>query len=319
MKEKKSARSILNFRRVILFISFAVLLSFFPSPNAYFETAARTAGLFFSEDIVLPPPPPYPVNNTGAEVPPITASGIYIVDIPSNVVLYKKNENNRFLPASTTKIATALVALDYYRLEDIVKIKTVVNDGRKMGLIPDEEITVESLLYGTLVHSANDAAYALADNYPGGVKEFVVAMNKKAKDLHLDDTHFSNPVGFDDEANYSTPKDLAQLAKSALDNKIISKIIGIKSITVSDVNFTRFHELTNVNELLGKVVGVAGIKTGFTDNAGEILISEVKRNGKNVLFVVMKSNDRFGETIKLLDWVFSNFSWRDIKNSIPDN
>lgn len=305
-----------NIWRIFYIALFALLLLLIPAPNLYFRTIEKTNGISFGESIKLPEPPFYP-QRQGSNPPDVSAQGVYIVDIPSNVVLYEKNSNTKFLPASTTKIATALVALDYYQLDDVLTVKTVTNDGRTMGLVPNEQITVESLLYGTLVHSANDAAYTLAENYSGGVENFVAMMNKKAASLNLSNTHFTNPVGFDDKENYTTPIDLAKLAKTAITNKVFAKIISIKSITVSDVNFTRFHPLTNVNELLGKVAGVAGVKTGFTDSAGEILVSEVKKNGKSVLFVVLKSQDRFGDTTKLIDWVFGNFEWIDIREITP--
>lgn len=305
------------FPRLVYFIAFALLLFLFPTPNVYFKYVPKTKSVFTSKGIDLAPPPLIPQQSTTSLPPSVSAQGIYIVDLPSGVVLYQKNSNTRFLPASTTKIATAIVSLDHYNLDDVLTVKTVINEGRVMGLVPGEQITVESLLYGALVHSANDAAFTLAENYPGGITNFIAVMNKKAKEINLSDTHFTNPVGFDDDENYTTPSDLAKLAKVAVGNKIIAKIIGIKSITVSDVNFTYFHNLKNVNELLGKVSGVAGVKTGFTQSSGEILVSEVKRNGKQVLIVVLKSQDRFGDTMKLIDWVFTNFNWTKIEDIIP--
>lgn len=306
-----------NLSRIGYFTAFAILLILIPAPNVYFKQIEKTMGIDLGKKIDLPPPPLYPVSINNTSVPQITAEGIYILDLPSNVVIFDKNKDQKFLPASTTKIATALVALDYYQLDDVMTVNTVVNDGKNMGLIKGEQITVESLLYGVLVHSANDAAYVLAEDYPGGLSSFVKKMNEKAAELHLASTHFTNPAGYDDAENYTTPKDLAELAKAALSNKIFSKITSTKSITVSDINFIYFHPLTNVNTLLGKVAGVAGVKTGFTDSAGEILVSEVKKNGENVLFVVLKSNDRFGDSMKLIDWVFSDFEWKPIKDIIP--
>lgn len=316
MKKQKSQQKLKkNIRRIIYFFTFAFLLLLFPAPNFYFQPIDKTGGIYLGESLNLPSPPLYP-QSLGTNLPDVSAQGIYIVDIPSNVVLYEKNSKERFLPASTTKIATALVALDYYKLDDVLTIKTVLNDGRKMGLVKDEQITVESLLYGALVHSANDAAFSLAENYKGGVTNFVTMMNKKTESLHLTNTHFTNPVGFDDSDNYTTPEDLGKLAKAAITNKVFAKIISTKSITVSDVNFTYFHSLLNVNELLGKVAGVAGVKTGFTDSAGEILVSEVRKNGKSILIVVLKSRDRFGDTIKLIDWGFNSFVWKNIEEVI---
>ena len=304
-------------RRLIGFFLVAFLLFLFPSPNIYFQSVPKTTGVELSANFDLPKNPLLPIDNHTGQVPAIAAAGVLIKDIPSGMVLYAKNERVKFPPASTTKIMTALISLEKYHLDDVMTVKTIVNDGKKMGLVLGEQITVESLLYGALVHSANDAAYVLAENYPGGVAKFVEKMNEKAKQLNLSETHFANPIGFDDVNQYTTARDLAKLAQIALTDKIFSKIVGTKSITVSDVNFYNFHDLKNVNELLGKVAGVSGVKTGFTENAGEILVSEVKKQDRTVLFVVLKSGDRFGDTTRLIDWVFSNFTWVPIEKLIP--
>lgn len=306
-----------NGSRSVIFLSFVFLLSLIPYPNTYFRTIKEIGGIVKPEKIELPKAPPIPIRITLVDPQLVSASGVYILDLPSNVVMYEKNKKLRFLPASTTKIATALVALDKYNPDDVLTVKTIVGNGRTMGLVQNEKITFESLLYGSLVHSANDASYTIAENYPGGVEAFVVMMNKKATELNLSDTHFNNPIGFDDDENYTTPQDLAKLAKYALNNKLFTKIVGTRSITVSDSTYTYFHDLRNVNELLGKVSGVSGVKTGFTDNAREVLVTEVKKNGRAVLFVVLKSQDRFGDTEKLINWVFGNFEWKDIETITP--
>jgi D-alanyl-D-alanine carboxypeptidase (penicillin-binding protein 5/6) len=303
--------------RFLLFSVFAALLFLFPSPNEYFRETAQGKGLFTPETYSLPAPPAVPVNRTEVSPPRLSAAGILIIDLPSNITLLNKAAGEKFPPASTTKLITALVSLDKYKPDDVFTVKTVISEGRVMDLVSGEKLTLESLLYGALAHSANDAAYAIAENYPGGVEAFVAAMNNKAKSLHLDNSHFTNPIGFDDPGHYTTAYDLAKLAKVALSDKILAKIFSTKSITVSDVDFTYFHELKNVNELLGKVPGVAGVKTGFTENGGEILISEVKKYGKSILLVVLKSNDRFGDTEKLIDWVFNNFQWIDLQEIAP--
>ncbi len=260
---------------------------------------------------VPPTPAPYPQNSSG--VYPgfeISASGVVVLDVASGVFLYERGEEELLSPASTTKILTALVALDAYDLDDVVTITQVANDGQVMGLVPGERITVENLLYGALIQSGNDAAWALADNYPGGVTEFVRVMNEQAQALHLDKSHFTNPVGYDDLAHKTTPKDLARLSKVALENKVIAKMVAIPQITVSDVTHTYFHPLTNVNELLGKIPGVGGIKTGWTEEAGENLVTLVERNGHRIILVVLHSEDRFVDTSRLIDWVFTNHQWQ---------
>ena len=263
--------------------------------------------------IPIPSPAPYPVNKTnifpGDE---ISAAGVVVVDVDSHVYLYKRNEEMSLSPASTTKLLTALVALDAYKLDDIVTIGTLPVDGQSMGLVPGEKITVENLLYGALIQSGNDAAQALADYYPEGAEKFIGLMNEKAKTIHMDQSYFTNPMGFDGPEHKVTPKDLSLLALAAIQNKIIAKMVAIPQITVSDVNHIYFHKLSNVNQLLGKVPGVGGIKTGWTEAAGENLITYVERNNRKIIVVVLHSKDRFGDTTKLIDWVFENYRWDEL-------
>ena len=207
---------------------------------------------------------------------------------------------------------TAIVTLENYKLEDVVEVKTVITEGQVMHLVQGEKITVENLLYGILVHSANDAAFALAEHHPEGYDGFIKEMNEKATALHLSATHFDNPIGFDSENHYTTPRDLARLSLVALQNPVIHKIAGVSQITVSDIEYANFHALKNINELIGTLPGVSGLKTGFTQAAGQSLIAAAQRNDRHILVVVLKSEDRFGETARLIEWVFGNFMWTDM-------
>ena len=262
----------------------------------------------------LPPPAPYPTNITGVYPgEEITAGGVVVMDVDSHMYLYKRNDTLLLSPASTTKLLTALVALEAYKIDDVVSIASVSAAGQSMGLVAGEKITVENLLYGALIQSGNDAAMALAEFYPEGVEKFVDRMNEKAQSLHMEKSHFTNPMGFDGSEHKVTPHDLSLLAMAAMQNKTIAKMVAIPQITVSDVNHLYFHKLSNVNQLLGKIPGVGGIKTGWTEAAGENLITYVERNGKKVIFVVLHSKDRFGDTTKLIDWVFENYRWEEMK------
>lgn len=279
--------------------------------SAKVDTTQSQRSDIFALPFAVPTPAPYPVNSTG--IYPgyeITATGVVVYDVDSAVTLYGRDTEVILSPASTTKIMTALVALEHFELDDVVTVQTVVDEGQLMGLIPNESITVENLLYGALIHSGNDAAWALAEHFDGGVDAFVAAMNKKAAELHLDHTHFTNPVGFDDPNHYMTAMDLTRLASYALTNKTIVKMVAIPQITVSDVTHTYFHPLSNVNTLLGKIPGVAGIKTGWTELAGENLVTLVERNGHRVIIVVLHSQDRFHDTEQLIQWVFGNYEWQ---------
>lgn len=260
-----------------------------------------------------------PQNKALIQAPLLSAEGVIVLDLPSMVVIYEKNKDKMLSPASTTKIVTALVAKDYYKDDDILEVKTLITEGRIMGLKFKERISAENLIYGALVHSANDAAYTLAENYPGGVSAFVDKMNLKVKELNLKNTHFVNPIGFEDPQQYTTAYDLAQISRLLLLNSDLKRIISTKLISVPDETYTTYHTLENVNTLLGRIPGVAGVKTGWTEEAGEVLSTLVKRNDKEVLVVVLKSKDRFGETELLINWIFSNFSWIDIKPTGPTN
>ena len=294
----------------LILIGLVVFFLFYPGQNRY-VMEQFTSIKQVDQSISVPTPPPYPVNRTGI-VPgiEISAKSIVIQDLTSGVYVYKRNSTERLSPASTTKVLSALVVLEEMKLDDVVTVGPVMHDGQVMGLVEGERITVENLLYGMLIHSGNDAGYALAENYKGGYDAFITAMNTKAEELHLTGSHFTNPVGFDDPNHYMTAEDLARLADVALSNKTIAKMVGIPQITVSDVSHIYFHKLSNVNQLLGKIPGVAGIKTGWTEEAGENLVTLMERNGKRVIIVVLKSADRFADTIQLIDWTFANIEWQ---------
>lgn len=315
MAKKSTAKHVpwwrVSWAKILFLVLLAVFVVVSPGQNIYLMEQAIAVHALPPWPIAVPTPAPYPVNVTGVYPgPEITATGVVVLDLDSGVFLYKRNENVPVSPASTTKLLTALVALDNYNLDDVVTIGSMNIDGQSMGLVPGEQMTVENLLYGALIYSGNDAAWALSAYYPGGEPKFVEAMNAKAKALHLTHSSFTNPVGYDDPNHKMTPVDLALLGEAALNNKTIAKMVAIPEITISDVTHTYFHQLKNVNELLGKIPGVGGIKTGWTEEAGENLITMVQRNGHKVIIVTLHSQDRFGDTSRLIDWIFGNYQWK---------
>lgn len=322
--KKKFDLFVLKIKRAAMCL-LGLTIFLFPGQNYYlaafsFFQPASTRPLQFD----LPSSAPYPVNFTGVKAPDLTAFSVVVLDQASAVPLFTKNEKIWLLPASTVKIMTALVALGHYHLDDVLTVGDLNVLGQNMDLVKSEKITVKNLIYGLLVFSANDAAFVLAQNYPGGQPAFIEAMNKKAKELSLNDTYFANPTGLDSDQrgyllqdySYTTALDLARLANVALKNPVFREIIGIQKITVSDVSGRIKHELFNINELLGKVEGLKGVKTGWTESAGECFVSFTERNGEGIIMVVLGSQDRFGETVKLLDWAFSNFRWENFTPSI---
>jgi serine-type D-Ala-D-Ala carboxypeptidase (penicillin-binding protein 5/6) len=210
--------------------------------------------------------------------------------------------------ASTTKIMTALVALNYYKPEDILTIKTAYVPGSGLNFTPGEQFHFMDLMYAMLLPSANDAAQAIADNYPGGVGSFVKQMNEKAQNLHLINTHYADPIGLNDDGDYSTVIDMARLASYAIANPTFVDVTSTKYKIISTSNFSRQYPLTNLNKLLGIDV-VTGIKTGTTEGAGEVLVTSVVKNGHEYIIVVMDSNDRFADTSLLLNFIDSNVKY----------
>lgn len=256
--------------------------------------------------------PPLPVLKEEVFFPIISAQAALVVDLDSGVTLYEKNQDVPLLPASTTKIITALVAMDYYPKDLILKVGNISVDGQKMGLVKGEEIKVEDILYGLLIFSANDAAEVLAENFPGGRDLFINSMNLKAKELNLENSTFVNPTGLDGSGHLSTARDLIRISSYAMKDPFFSEIVGTKEKIVTSVNGKFVHRLRNLNELIGNVEGVLGVKTGWTEYARENLVTYVERNGKKVMIALLGSQDRFGETKELIDWIFENYEWREI-------
>jgi D-alanyl-D-alanine carboxypeptidase len=178
--------------------------------------------------------------------------------------------------------------------------------GSNIGLQMGEKLTVEQLLYAMLVQSANDAAEVFAALYPNGRAAFVDQMNVLAESFHLTNTHFLNPTGIDEPGHYSSAADLARLADVALRNPEFAKIVTVENAVVSD------HVISNTNELVGRVAGVKGIKTGFTEGAGQALVSLVERDGHEIIVVVLGSIDRFGDSEKIIEWTYQNFAWKKL-------
>lgn len=226
------------------------------------------------------------------------------------VPLYFKNPDLKIHPASTTKIMTALTALEAFDKNSVVVSKHPQSAiGKTIKLKNGEIVTFLDLLYGLLLESGNDAAYTLAENYPGGYPAMVTAMNQKAKTIGLADTNFGNVSGIDQNLHLSTARDLAILSEFAMRQDQFAEIVGTREKEIRSIDGKTVHSLKNTNELLGKVEGVLGIKTGQTELAGESLITYVERNDRRMILVVLGSQNRFADTKNSIDWVFNNFVW----------
>ncbi|MBI4097510.1 MAG: D-alanyl-D-alanine carboxypeptidase [Candidatus Levybacteria bacterium] len=266
----------------------------------------------FLSDIYVSPltfePERYPQVENKYE-PIISAQGAVVLDKDSKVPLFEKNPNLRFSPASTTKIMTALVALDYFNPGDILTISQTYVEGSVIGFRPQERFTFEDLAYAMLLPSANDATASIAQNYPGGEEAFVAKMNEKAKQLYLMDTYYEDPIGLLDEQDYTSAMDLARLSAIALQNPIFAKIVSTKSRQIRSLEGNQYL-LYNLNKLLD-LPGVNGVKTGTTQGAGQVLVTSRRIEDKDadLIIVVMQSTDRFGDTKALLNYLDQNLNY----------
>ncbi|MFZ2199366.1 MAG: D-alanyl-D-alanine carboxypeptidase family protein [Microgenomates group bacterium] len=299
----------LDLSRQLLSASCLLLAFLYPGHNPL-QTIIINPGKVYSYSIPAISPSLYPVSD-GVKAPSISAKSVVVQDVTGKSILYSKNPDMLMMPASITKVMTALVALDYWK--DLGTVIEVKNEDRAIGqtieLVKGERITIQNILYGLLVHSGNDAALALAENYSGGYDAFVSAMNQKAKALHLDHTTFKNPSGVEQYGHLTTARDIAILAAYALKNPEIVRIVQMKRIIVTDVTGLIAHDLETTNELLGEIPGLKGLKTGWTSGAGECLVSYIERDGKQIVIVVLGSLSRFGDTRVLIDWVYAHHSW----------
>lgn len=249
--------------------------------------------------------------------PPLTAEAALIMDAATGKVVFERQAHQRRAMASTTKMMTALVALEKGKITDKVTVPRIpLPQEASMGLLWGDVLTLEDLLWGLLLPSGNDAATVIAFHVGGGSMEnFVKLMNQKAADLGLRNTHFMNPHGLDEDDHYSSAYDLAVIARKAMENTVFAKIVGTRTWTI---RASRTFYLTNSNFLLRPVnesIGADGIKTGYTDDAGDSIVASASRDGRRVIVVALDTADRTAEAIKLFNYAFSTFQWVEL--SLP--
>lgn len=247
---------------------------------------------------------------TSTQLPPIEAGAFLVIDQESGEVLAENNADVPLAPASTTKIMTAIVALEKMEPERVVTVPEDLEAiGSKMELQPGEQIKIIDLVTGLLVHSSNDAAQMLAYSFDGGEEAFISAMNLKASELNLTKTHFENPSGLGSPGHLTTVRDLLILSRYAMKNEKFREIVKLEQATIKSVDSKIVHEVETTNKLLGQVEGIEGVKTGWTEEAGECLVTQVTRDGHTILTALLRSPDRFRETKELINWVYEGFYW----------
>ena len=232
-----------------------------------------------------------------------SAVSAILVDADSGRVLYEQNADRKMLIASTTKILTALVAIEHGTLSDTVKVsrEAAYTEGSAMYLKEGETLTLETLLYGLLLCSGNDAAVAIAQHVGGSVKGFVGMMNQQARELGMEHSSFANPNGLDDEAHYSTARDMAKLARAALENETLMRIASTRSVTIGG------RTMYNHNKLLNYMDGCLGLKTGYTKAAGRTLVSCAEKNGQRLIAVTLQDGNDWADHQALYEYGFSAY------------
>lgn len=260
---------------------------------------------------------PTPGPKVVTEPPPIRGTSAIVVDSDTGRVLYAKDPHISRAQASTTKLLTALTFLKFYPTMQALSATTTVVQGdlvgeANMNLRAGEQIKLSTLLLGLLTNSANEAGMALAryagQHMPGAgdpIAKFVAAMNSYAASIGMKDSHFMNPHGLDQDGHYSSAYDLALSGWYALRNPIIMQFVQVK------VTSAEGHDFYNVDSFLFRYPGATGLKPGWTDNAGRVLVATARNNGHNVLVVVMNSTVEIAKDVDpLMDYGFTVLAGR---------
>lgn len=243
--------------------------------------------------------------------PPIQARAAFLVDMGRGQVLFVKNPDERLPMASTTKITTAVLALQHARLSDLVTVsRNAASIGEStMGLRQGERVTVRELLYGLLLNSGNDAAIALAEHVAGTEQRFVGMMNSLARSLHMWNTHYATPHGLDAPGHYTSARDLATITQYAMRDATFRQIVSTFSYHVPATKHNHEHWLASVNRVMYWYPGIDGVKPGDTDAAGLCQVVSVQRDGRRLLAVLLNTPTLVTDIRNLLNYGLQDFRW----------
>ena len=291
---------------VLLFLTVAGV--FFPvaTASAMEDRAALSEGKMSPEQggavLISAKDASLPVALTG-----ISARGAVLMEADTGEIIFRQNENARLPMASTTKIMTALVALESLPVDTKVKItsQSVGVEGSSIYLCEGESLTLEQLLYALMLESANDAAVAIAIAVAGSVEAFSEKMNARASSLGLTDTHFANPHGLYSEEHYTTAYELAIITRAALQNPLFREISATDRKTIPLRGEEGVRLLLNHNKLLASYEGCIGGKTGYTQKAGRCLVSAAEREGVTLIAVTLNAPDDWRDHTAMLDYGFA--------------
>lgn len=250
-----------------------------------------------------------------------TAKAMCLMEVTTNRVLRAKNEHERLPMASTTKIMTAITAIE--NCDDLdtkfeVSKKAIGISGTSIYLREGEKLSLRDLLYGLMLVSGNDASVAIGERVSGNVDFFVDLMNETAKKIGAKNTHYENTHGLDENGHYTTAYDLALISSYAMQNPIFKEIVSTKNIKITTEE-GKDRYLQNKNKLLRNYQGAVGVKTGFTDDAGRCFVGSAEREGMTLACSVLSCGPMFEECATLLDEGFANYKMIDITDKVFDN
>ena len=239
----------------------------------------------------------------------VSAKSAVVMEASTGRVLYQKNAHEKMPMASTTKIMTALVAIENSNLDDRVTVSPNASgiEGSSIWLSPGETMTLSDLLFGLMLASGNDAAVAIAEHVGGDVETFVGMMNDKAREIGAYNTHFANPHGLPADNHYTTAYDLALISVYAMQNKMFREVVKTQYKTLPWEGHEWDRVVKNKNKILWNYEGGNGIKTGFTKEAGRCLSAAAEREGMQLVSVVLCAPDMFNDCMALMDYGFENY------------
>jgi D-alanyl-D-alanine carboxypeptidase (penicillin-binding protein 5/6) len=302
-----------------LWLSMILALSAGFGVPALAETAAATPGAYDDKN---------PQNLSADD---IEGTAAIVIDEKSGRVLFEKNADQKLYPASTTKIMTCLLALEYGHLNDTFtipkEISKVPADSSLVPLVAGEKMTFIDLLYGMMMHSGNDAAVAVAVIVAGSVDNFVYMMNQKARELGCENTHFANPHGYMDETHYTTARDLATIAREAMKNQTFREIVSARSYTMAPTDKSEKRKMATSNSMFVKTSPFyyqyeVGVKTGYHSKAGQCFVGAAVKNGIPLISVTLKSSKdgKWVDTKRLMEYGYSQyktFAFNEIYKANP--
>jgi D-alanyl-D-alanine carboxypeptidase len=277
--------------------------------------ALLSGALLYSSDLARAQPPSQSNQARSFPAPPINGRAGVAMDAASGSVLASKNAHLRLPMASTTKIMTAVLALQMGKLTDRIKVpKSAFNfesDATVMGLHPGQVVSLHDLLYGLLLPSGADAANTIAIHYGKSEAHFVALMNQEAKVLGMRDTHYANTHGLTAPNHYTTAYDLALLAEYASSLPEFMKVVGTKTYSWNG------HLLINLNKVLFWYPGLDGIKPGFTDDAGICQVLDARRHNQHVIVTLLNTPNLDIDARNLLNFALRDFTW--VKSNWPED